>query len=133
MQYNEVYTATIQEDGTDGQDKLVVLKIVDLPKSFHDPCKFFDVYSEVEILEKFSGEPRVCQLLDYGVDLESFIIVLKHYKCSLKAWRHQHNAFCNVVGSTELKVAQAFNGRLALYLEVYAAVLKARFSVSSGI
>ncbi|MCO5610514.1 hypothetical protein L7F22_064753 [Adiantum nelumboides] len=67
----------------------VVLKTVDLPKGPHEPCKFFDIYSEVEILEKFTGDPRVCQLLDYGVDIESFILALKHYKCSLRYWR-QH-------------------------------------------
>eukprot|EP00249_Psilotum_nudum_P030618 c43407_g1_i1 orf=318-632(+) len=30
--------------------------MVGLPKRPHDPCNFFDVYSEVEILEKLSGD-----------------------------------------------------------------------------
>jgi hypothetical protein len=104
---------------------------VDVPKGPYDPCKFFDVYSEVEILEKFSGEPAICQILDYGVNTESFILVLKHYKCSLHTWRQgpTRDSDSGRFSPTEIdriRGAPKFVlERLPLYLEVYSAILQA--------
>lgn len=121
-----MYAATFTKmDGDKKICKSVVLKMVDLPKSPHDPCKFFDIYSEVEILEKFIGDDRVCQLLDYGVDVESFVLVLKHYKCSLRYWRQHHDIqFCREKDSSD-NLTKAFYKKLPLYLEIYSAVLQA--------
>lgn len=107
--------------------------MVDLPKGPREPCSFFDIYSEVQILELFRGDLRVCQILDYGIDCDTFVLVLKHYKCSLRAWRHRHTSECfvherdciaegvNNGGVNDLP----FHERLPLYLEVYGAVLHA--------
>ncbi|EFJ21503.1 hypothetical protein SELMODRAFT_417290 [Selaginella moellendorffii] len=114
--FAQIYKATVNEE--DGQ-RLVVLKTVELPKGPYEPCKFFDVYSEVQILEKFLGEPKISQLLDYGLESETFVLVLKHYKCSLRAWR------LNQGGLHSHKSGKSFFDRLPLYLEVYAAVLDA--------
>ncbi len=111
----------------------LLMKVVDLPKGPHDPCSFFDVYTEVQILEQFQEEPQVCQILDYGIDCNSFVLVLKHYKCSLRTWRHHHTCRSLVdepdCTSTESKTEYysnlTFHERLPLYLEVYAAVLQA--------
>lgn len=111
----------------------LLMKVVDLPKGPHDPCSFFDVYTEVQILEQFQEEPQVCQILDYGIDCNSFVLVLKHYKCSLRTWRHHHTCRSLVdepdCNSTESKTESysnlTFHERLPLYLEVYAAVLQA--------
>lgn len=113
------------------KEDLVVLKVVDVPKGPYDPCKFFDVYSEVEILEKFSGDPAICQILDYGVDMESFILVLKQYKCSLHTWRqgHRDKSDNELFSPTEIQrvevVPKFVLERLPLYLEVYSAILQA--------
>ncbi|KAH7295629.1 hypothetical protein KP509_27G058000 [Ceratopteris richardii] len=132
--FAQIYTATFaQREGGDVHCRSVVLKTVDLPKGPHEPCKFFDVYSEVEILEKFTGDPRICQLLDYGVDIESFILVLKHYKCSLRYWRQHHCSHKNY--STDMmseKPSQNFYAKLPLYLEIYSAVLQAASILKGG-
>ena len=130
-----MYAATFTK--MDGDRKIcesVVLKTVDLPKGPYDPCKFFDIYSEVEILEKFIGDHRVCQLLDYGVDIESFILVLKHYKCSLRHWRQRHDIqFGRKEKDSSEKLSQAFYEKLPLYLEIYSAVLQAVRTISQTI
>ncbi len=46
-----------------------------------------DIFSEIAILERFKGRPGMCQLLDYGLDGDDFILVLHAYCGSLKAWR----------------------------------------------
>lgn len=46
-----------------------------------------DVFSEVAILERFRGQQSVCQLLNYGVEGHSFVLVMRKYPTSLKAWR----------------------------------------------
>ncbi|CAM6089558.1 unnamed protein product [Calypogeia fissa] len=130
---SQVYTAKVKQNYSKSDsvtEELVVLKIVDVPKGPFDPCKFFDVYSEVEILEKFLDEPAICQILDYGVDTESFILVLKHYKCSLYTWRHGHGGNSNnIFLPTEVQsvgvVSKFVFERLPLYLEVYSAILQA--------
>lgn len=111
-----------------------------MPKGPHDPCNFFDVYSEVQILERFLGDFRVCQIIDYGVEHDAFVLVLKHYKCNLRVWRQQHtcNNYCannnqNSILIDEqqdsMLVEETSNGsllkRLPLYLEIYGAVLQA--------
>ncbi|KAK9811788.1 hypothetical protein WJX72_010021 [[Myrmecia] bisecta] len=65
----------------------VALKVVDLPTSLHDPCYQVDMFSEVAILERFRGQASICQLYDYGIDADSFVLVLRCYRCSLKEWR----------------------------------------------
>ncbi|KAK3247711.1 hypothetical protein CYMTET_42796 [Cymbomonas tetramitiformis] len=71
----------------------VALKLVDLPQSIHDQCMAYDLFGEIGLLESLKGEPGMCQLRDYGVDDECFYLVLQDYKCSLRAWREQHQHF----------------------------------------
>lgn len=83
---------------------------------------------QVAILEKLKGDPSTCQLYDYGVDENCYYLVLKHYPCSLKEWRLRHEA--RRVSRTSRGSAEPFRGALAqedlaLYLEVFAAVLEA--------
>ncbi|XP_073392087.1 uncharacterized protein [Physcomitrium patens] len=144
---SQVYKATrrIVKDGVNN-DEVVVLKLIDMPKGPHDPCNFFDVYSEVQILERFLGDFRVCQIIDYGVEHDAFVLVLKHYKCNLRVWRQQHtcNNYCannnqNSILIDEqqdsMLVEETSNGsllkRLPLYLEIYGAVLQAALEVQN--
>ncbi|KAG0621861.1 hypothetical protein M758_3G053500 [Ceratodon purpureus] len=102
------------------------VQVVDLPKGPHEPCSFFDVYSEVQILHRFQGDQRVCQILDYGVDRDAFVLVLKHYKCSLRAWRKQHTQpLVAVAAVRKTGFVPPLHDRLPLYLAVYSAVLQA--------
>ncbi|KAL2623593.1 hypothetical protein R1flu_003798 [Riccia fluitans] len=124
--FAQVYLATVR--GPDAEDRRVVLKVIDVPKGPYDPCRFFDVFSEVEILERFVDDPRVCQILDYGVESESFVLVLKHYKCSLRTWRERQNNNSNSVRRSDSAAGvqqQLFHKTLPLYLEVYSAVIQA--------
>ena len=71
------------------EGKNIVLKIIDAPKHNHDRCSQVEFYSEVVIHEKLSKHPRVCQMLDFGVDTraDALVLVLEEFKCSLKQWR----------------------------------------------
>lgn len=64
-----------------------VLKVMDLPASPADPCLQHDAFTEVAVLEGLRGRVPVTELLDYGVDREALYLVLKDYRCSLRAWR----------------------------------------------
>ena len=50
-------------------------------------CSQVDVFSEVSILERFRGQNSVCQLLNYGLEGDSIVLVMRKYAASLKAWR----------------------------------------------
>ena len=64
-----------------------------------------DIFSEIAILERFRGRPGMCQLLDYGLDGDDFIMVLRHYSGSLKAWRDQ--------------MPDCPDGQLRMYLQIF--------------
>ena len=70
-----------------------------------------DMFSEVAILERFKGRQGMCQLLDYGLSGDDFILVMRHYACSLKGWRDQLPA-CP-------------DGQLRLYLEAFLSIVSA--------
>ena len=69
------------------------------------------MFSEVAILERFKGRQGMCQLLDYGLSGDDFILVMRHYSCSLKSWRDQLPA-CP-------------DGQLRLYLEAFHSIVSA--------
>jgi len=64
-----------------------------------------DIFSEIAILERFRGKSSMCQLLDYGVDGDDFIMVLRAYSSSLKAWRDQ--------------MPSCPDGQLRMYLQIF--------------
>lgn len=70
-------------------DTSVVLKLLDTPKHIQDRCTQVDFHSEVTILDTLAGQPRACQMFDFGLDpgADALILVLKDYRCSLKQWR----------------------------------------------
>jgi hypothetical protein len=80
---------------SEASPRTVALKLVDLPQSIHDPCAAYDLYSELTILERLRMEPGMCQMLDFGVDDECFYVVLKDYRCSLRAWREGYQGDVN--------------------------------------
>lgn len=45
------------------------------------------MFSEISILERFRGQPSTCQLLDYGLDGDAFVLVMRKYAASLRTWR----------------------------------------------
>ncbi len=73
------------------QEKVAV-KQMDVPKNIFDRCVLHDIFTEITILDRFRGDSRVCQMLDYGVDGEHYWISMKFYKCSLKQWRMKQTA-----------------------------------------
>lgn len=89
----------------------VALKVTDMPSSVHDGHALVDAFSEVTLLESFAQSPSVCQLWDYGVEGDSFVLVLRRYACSLAQWR------------AALPPDPA--PHLRLYLSVFADVLRA--------
>eukprot|EP00026_Physarum_polycephalum_P001048 Phypoly_transcript_01049.p1 GENE.Phypoly_transcript_01049~~Phypoly_transcript_01049.p1 ORF type:complete len:1112 (+),score=220.65 Phypoly_transcript_01049:278-3613(+) len=104
--YGTVYkTKLIHKEDTD-----IAVKLMAVPKSIHDRCVLHDIFTEILILDKFKNDPRCCHLYDYGVDNDSYWIVMKSYKCSLKEWR---------LRQTQTSFAQA----LPLYLNIFNNIL----------
>ena len=68
------------------------------------------MFSEVAILEQLSLKDNICQLYDYGIDSDSFYLVLKHYRCSLKQWRERQS--------------QQPEKQLALYINIFKQILQ---------
>mmetsp|Transcript_18645 Transcript_18645/g.25756 ORF Transcript_18645/g.25756 Transcript_18645/m.25756 type:complete len:973 (+) Transcript_18645:2-2920(+) len=70
----------------------VAVKMMDVPKNIFDRCVLHDIFTEITILDRFRGDNRVCQMLDYGVDGDHYWISMKFYKGSLKQWRMKQSA-----------------------------------------
>jgi serine/threonine protein kinase len=65
----------------------VAIKQLLLPKSIYDRCVLHDIFTEITVLEELRLERCVSDLYDYGVDGNSYYIVMKRYACSLRQWR----------------------------------------------
>ncbi|BDA44756.1 probable serine/threonine-protein kinase par-1 at C-terminar half [Coccomyxa sp. Obi] len=107
--YAQVYESSFTETGIQEE---VALKVIDVPSSIHDPCYQVDVFSEVAILERFRGQQSVCQLLNYGVEGDSFVLVMRKYPTSLKAWR--------------ARITSPPAHHLRLYLHIFADIIAAK-------
>lgn len=81
-----------------------------LPSSIFDRCVLHDIFTEITCLEEFRLEPCVTDLYDYGVDHESYYIVMKKYTGSLTGWRNIQSA--------------SMHENLSLYLSIYREILK---------
>ena len=71
-----------------------------------------DVFSEVSILERFRGQQSVCQLLNYGLEGDSIVLVMRKYTASLKAWR--------------ARITSPLAQQLRLYLHIFADIVAAK-------
>lgn len=80
--YGTVYKAYLPSEPFE-----VAVKIIDMPKTIHDPCTIADLFTEVTIMEHLRLESRICQIIDYGVDSGSYYIATAWYRMSLKSWR----------------------------------------------
>src|SRR5438105_1905514 len=69
------------------------------------------MFTEVAILERFKGQPAICQLYDYAIDADGIVLVLRCYRCSLKEWRNRQQG--------------GAGPHLRLYLAIFAQVLAA--------
>ena len=69
--------------------KSVAIKQMDLPSDIYDRCVLHDIFTEITCLEEFRLEKCVTDLYDYGVDKQSYYIVMKKYTCSLGEWRRR--------------------------------------------
>ena len=75
------------------------------------PAPQVDVFAEVAIMERLAGSGVVARLLDYGVDEESFVLVMQRYRMSLRRWR--------------MALPADPAPQLRLYLRIFANVLRA--------
>eukprot|EP00928_Gymnodinium_smaydae_P037382 TRINITY_DN2595_c0_g1_i1.p1 TRINITY_DN2595_c0_g1~~TRINITY_DN2595_c0_g1_i1.p1 ORF type:complete len:3301 (-),score=452.63 TRINITY_DN2595_c0_g1_i1:143-9151(-) len=82
-QFGTVYTCSVPL----GERLTVAVKQIPKQMNIQDRCVFFDVFSEVSCLDAARFENSVCQLYDYGVDENSYWIVMKFYATTLKKWR----------------------------------------------
>jgi len=89
----------------------VALKVTDLPATVHDGHALVDVFSEVALLQAFASNPAVCQVWDYGVEGDNFVLVLRRYEASLAQWR--------------ASLPSDPGPRLRLYFTIFADVLRA--------
>eukprot|EP00817_Percolomonadidae_sp_ATCC50343_P003480 CAMPEP_0117433320 /NCGR_PEP_ID=MMETSP0758-20121206/12699_1 /TAXON_ID=63605 /ORGANISM="Percolomonas cosmopolitus, Strain AE-1 (ATCC 50343)" /LENGTH=751 /DNA_ID=CAMNT_0005223901 /DNA_START=212 /DNA_END=2468 /DNA_ORIENTATION=+ len=82
--FGKVYLTKI-----DASSEKVAVKLMDRPKTIHGRCVAHDSFTEIVIMEKFKHTQHICLLYDYGLDDDSFYIVMKRYSCSLKSWREK--------------------------------------------
>lgn len=88
----------------------VAVKQMPLSKSFGDRCVLHDIFAEILVLDKWKNDHRICTLLDYGLDEESYWVVMKKYRTSLGDWRK--------------KQKRTWDVNLALYLNIYLEILQ---------
>ena len=88
-----------------------------MPKSIYDRCVLHDIFTEITCLEELRLEQCVSDLYDYGVDGNSFYIVMKRYSSSLRQWR--------------LEQSKGLNENLSLYLSIYKEFLKGLQTIHS--
>ena len=88
----------------------VAIKKIDISKSILGRCDLFDIFTEVTALEMLRLEGCVTHLFDYGVDSNSYYIVIKKYDTSLREWR--------------LNQKGKFEEMLPIYLNIFQDILK---------
>ena len=93
---------------------------MDLPSDIYDRCVLHDIFTEITCLEEFRLEKCVTDLYDYGVDKQSYYIVMKKYTCSLGEWRRRQG--------NDIAV---FQQNLGLYVSIYNKVLKSLRAIHS--
>ena len=77
--------AKVYESKTNlAEPTVVAIKQLLLPTSIYDRCVLHDIFTEITCLEELRLEPSVSDLYDYGVDSNSYYIVMKRYSCSLR-------------------------------------------------
>ena len=95
----------------------MAIKQLLLPQSIYDRCVLHDIFTEITCLEELRLEPFVSDLYDYGLDQNSYYIVMKRYSCSLRQWR--------------LQQTKSLNENLSLYLSIYKEFLKSLMTIHS--
>lgn len=65
----------------------VAIKQMNLPESIYERCVLNDIFTEISCLENFRLDPKVTDIYDYGVTDNSYVIVMKRYRFSLRHWR----------------------------------------------
>ena len=106
----------------------VAMKVIEMPRSLHDPCACHDVYGEVGVLQHLAATgdaaaASTCRLLDFGVGSDAYYITMPLYRASLRQWRVRHG---------ELNSAVPLARRLPLYMRIYEATLAAVAAVSAA-
>ena len=104
------------------------MKVIEMPRSLHDPCACHDVYGEVGVLQHLAATgdaaaASTCRLLDFGVGSDAYYITMPLYRASLRQWRVRHG---------ELNSAVPLARRLPLYMRIYEATLAAVAAVSAA-
>ena len=98
----------------------VAIKQMDVPNDITDRCVLHDIFTEITCLEEFRLEKCVTDLYDYGVDKQSYYIVMKKYACSLGDWRRKQGSSIEV-----------FRKNLSLYISIFHQILKALRTIHS--
>jgi len=88
----------------------VAIKKMNVSENIFDKCVLYDIFTEITALESFRLEGCVTQLYDYGVDKESYYIVMKLYPNSLRQWR--------------INQKKPLSEMLSVYLNIFRDILK---------
>jgi serine/threonine protein kinase len=105
--YGKVFQCTTSLE----EPAMVAIKKIDTPENIYDPCNLFDIFTEITALETFRLEGCVTHLFDYGVDNDSYYIIMKKYQMSLKEWRGLQT--------------KSLNDMMFIYLNIFKDILKA--------
>ena len=66
----------------------VAVKQMNFPKSIYERCVLHDIFTEITCLEKFRLEGRVTRIYNFGIVDNTYVIIMRRYRCSLKDWRN---------------------------------------------
>ncbi|KAH0569998.1 Kinase, Uni1 [Spironucleus salmonicida] len=90
--YGEVYSGNVNITKNERQQKNAVpvaVKLQKLSNGLHERCVLHDLFQEITVLENIQSDPNFCQLYDYGVTPQGYIIIMQRYYTSFKNFREQ--------------------------------------------
>jgi len=90
---------------------VVAIKQLSVPNSIYGRCVLYDIFNEISALQELRAEQCATTLYDYGVDSNSYYLVMKRYPLSLREWR--------------LKQVGSMSDNISLYLHIFQEVLNA--------
>lgn len=90
---------------------VVAIKQLSFPNSIYGRCVLYDIFNEISALQELRAEHCATTLYDYGVDSNSYYLVMKRYPLSLRDWR--------------LKQVGSMSDNISSYLHIFKQVLNA--------
>ncbi|CAL5983559.1 Kinase [Hexamita inflata] len=90
--FGEVYSGNVSLARSQQLQKCatpVAIKVQRLSQNINDRCVLYDLFNEITVMEKLQKYQNFCQIYDYGVTPEGYIMVMQKYHTSFRNFRYQ--------------------------------------------